>query len=107
MNKLVCYRLQDQGLDTLDANVAIGFPPDARDYGIGAQILADLGLTSIRLMTNNPSKRIGLEGYGLEVTERVPIVIEPHDHNRFYLQTKRDRMGHIMDLDNKSQEEEK
>ncbi|MBD3286025.1 bifunctional 3,4-dihydroxy-2-butanone-4-phosphate synthase/GTP cyclohydrolase II [candidate division WOR-3 bacterium] len=106
LNKLVCYRLQDQGLDTLDANVAIGFPPDIRDYGIGAQILADLELTSIRLMTNNPSKRIGLEGYGLEVTERVPIVTEPHDHNRFYLETKRNRMGHILDLDKKTQEDE-
>jgi 3,4-dihydroxy 2-butanone 4-phosphate synthase / GTP cyclohydrolase II len=97
LNKLVCYRLQDQGLDTLDANMAIGFPPDVRDYGIGAQILADLGLTSIRLMTNNPEKRIGLEGYGLIVTERVPIVSEPHEHNRFYLETKRSRMGHIIE----------
>jgi len=106
LNKLVCYRLQDQGLDTLDANVAIGFPPDARDYGIGAQILADLGLSSIRLMTNNPSKRIGLEGYGLKVAERVPIEMKPHDNNRFYLETKRDRMGHMLDLE-KTQEEEK
>ncbi|MBN2381103.1 bifunctional 3,4-dihydroxy-2-butanone-4-phosphate synthase/GTP cyclohydrolase II [candidate division WOR-3 bacterium] len=107
LNKLVCYRLQDQGLDTIDANVAIGFPPDARDYGIGAQILADLGLSSIRLMTNNPSKRIGLEGYGLKVTERVPLVIEPHERNRFYLQTKRDKMGHILDFQAKKEEENK
>lgn len=107
LNKLVCYRLQDQGLDTVDANVAIGFPPDARDYGIGAQILVDLGLSSIRLMTNNPAKRIGLEGYGLRVTERVPIAIEPHEHNRFYLETKRDRMGHMLDsLDKTSHKEE-
>ena len=106
LNKLVCYRLQDQGLDTVDANMAIGFPPDARDYGIGAQILADLGLSSIRLMTNNPAKRIGLEGYGLKVVERVPIVAKPHEHNRFYLETKRDRMGHLLDP-SKSQEEDK
>jgi len=97
LNKLVCYRLQDQGLDTVEANVAIGFPPDARDYGIGAQILADLGLTSIRLMTNNPAKRIGLEGYGLKVVERVPLIIQPHEHNRFYLETKRDKLGHLLD----------
>jgi 3,4-dihydroxy 2-butanone 4-phosphate synthase/GTP cyclohydrolase II len=106
LNKLVCYRLQDQGLDTVDANMAIGFPPDARDYGIGAQILADLGLSSIRLMTNNPAKRIGLEGYGLKVVERVPLVVKPHEHNRFYLQTKRDKLGHLLDP-SKSQEEDK
>ncbi|MCK4333459.1 bifunctional 3,4-dihydroxy-2-butanone-4-phosphate synthase/GTP cyclohydrolase II [candidate division WOR-3 bacterium] len=106
LNKLVCYRLQDQGLDTVDANVAIGFPPDARDYGIGAQILADLGLTSIRLMTNNPAKRIGLEGYGLEVVERVPLIIQPNEHNRFYLETKRDKLGHLLDRQ-KNEEEDK
>ncbi|MBA7597568.1 Riboflavin biosynthesis protein RibBA [subsurface metagenome] len=106
LNKLVCYRLQDQGLDTVEANVAIGFPPDARDYGIGAQILADLGLTSIRLMTNNPAKRIGLEGYGLEVVERVPLIIQPHEHNRFYLETKRDKLGHLLDRQ-KNEEEDK
>ncbi|TKJ43688.1 bifunctional 3,4-dihydroxy-2-butanone-4-phosphate synthase/GTP cyclohydrolase II [candidate division TA06 bacterium B3_TA06] len=105
LNKLVCYRLQDQGLDTVEANVAIGFPPDARDYGIGAQILADLGLTSIRLMTNNPAKRIGLEGYGLEVVERVPLVIQPHEHNRFYLETKRDKLGHLLDPSNGKEED--
>lgn len=106
LNKLICYRLQDQGLDTVDANVAIGFPPDARDYGIGAQILADLGLTSIRLMTNNPAKRIGLEGYGLEVVERVPLIIQPNEHNRFYLETKRDKLGHLLDRQ-KNEEEDK
>jgi 3,4-dihydroxy 2-butanone 4-phosphate synthase/GTP cyclohydrolase II len=106
LNKLVCYRLQDQGLDTVDANVAIGFPPDARDYGIGAQILADLGLTSIRLMTNNPAKRIGLEGYGLEVVERVPLIIQPNEYNRFYLETKRDKLGHLLDSQ-KNEEEDK
>jgi len=105
LNKLVCYRLQDQGLDTVEANVAIGFPPDARDYGIGAQILADLGLTSIRLMTNNPAKRIGLEGYGLEVVERVPLIIQPHEHNRFYLETKRDKLGHLLDPSNGKEED--
>lgn len=105
LNKLICYRLQDQGLDTVEANLAIGFPTDARDYGIGAQILADLGLTSIRLMTNNPSKRIGLEGYGLKVVERVPLEIEPHEHNRFYLEIKRDKMGHLLDLSKPEEEE--
>ena len=105
LNKLVCYRLQDQGLDTVEANVAIGFPPDARDYGIGAQILADLGLSSIRLMTNNPAKRIGLEGYGLKVVERVPLVIQPHEHNRFYLETKRDKLGHLLDPSNSKEED--
>ena len=106
LNKLVCYKLQDQGLDTVEANVAIGFPPDARDYGIGAQILADLGLTSIRLMTNNPAKRIGLEGYGLEVVERVPLIIQPNENNRFYLETKRDKLGHLLDRQ-KNEEEDK
>ncbi|NLI97234.1 bifunctional 3,4-dihydroxy-2-butanone-4-phosphate synthase/GTP cyclohydrolase II [bacterium] len=106
LNKLVCYRLQDQGLDTVEANLAIGFPSDSRDYGIGAQILADLGLTSIRLMTNNPAKRIGLEGYGLKVVERVPVQIKPHEHNRFYLEVKRDKMGHILDFSNKEEESE-
>lgn len=105
LNKLICYRLQDQGLDTVEANLAIGFPTDARDYGIGAQILADLGLTSIRLMTNNPAKRIGLEGYGLKVVERVPIVIEPHQHNRYYLEIKRDKMGHLLDFSPKKEDE--
>ncbi len=104
LNKLVCYRLQDQGLDTVEANLAIGFPSDARDYGIGAQILADLGLSSIRLMTNNPEKRIGLEGYGLKVVERVPIQIEPHEKNRFYLEAKRDKMGHLLDLSKKEED---
>lgn len=104
LNKLVCYRLQDQGLDTVEANLAIGFPSDARDYGIGAQILADLGLSSIRLMTNNPEKRIGLEGYGLKVVERVPIQIEPHEQNRFYLEAKRDKMGHILDFSKKEED---
>ena len=95
-NKLKAYALQDSGLDTVDANVALGFVPDLRDYGIGAQILSDLGLTSIRLLTNNPRKIVGLRGFGLEVVERVPIVVTPHRRNVRYLVTKRDRLGHLL-----------
>jgi 3,4-dihydroxy 2-butanone 4-phosphate synthase/GTP cyclohydrolase II len=96
LNKLRAYELQDQGLDTVEANIELGFPPDLRDYGIGAQILVDLGLTSIRLLTNNPKKIVGLEGYGLSVVDRVPIEMEPVDGNVEYLRTKRDKMGHIL-----------
>ena len=95
-NKILAYRLQEQGRDTVEANEELGFEADLRDYGIGAQILADLGLTSIRLMTNNPRKVVGLEGYGLEIIERVSIQIEPSLHNADYLQTKRDKLGHIL-----------
>jgi 3,4-dihydroxy 2-butanone 4-phosphate synthase/GTP cyclohydrolase II len=95
-NKLRAYRLQDEGLDTVEANVALGFQPDLRDYGIGAQILHDLGLTSIRLITNNPKKVIGLRGFGLEIVERVPIVCKPNRRNLGYLVTKRDRLGHLL-----------
>jgi 3,4-dihydroxy 2-butanone 4-phosphate synthase/GTP cyclohydrolase II len=97
-NKLCTYALQDQGLDTVEANIALGFEPDLRDYGIGAQILVDLGLTKIRLMTNNPKKVIGLEGYGLKVEETIPILVQPNPFNRKYLETKQQKMGHILKL---------
>ncbi|GAH22967.1 unnamed protein product [marine sediment metagenome] len=96
-NKLKAYRLQDKGLDTVEANIELGFLADLRDYGIGAQILVDLGLSTIRLLTNNPRKIVGLEGYGLKVTERVPIVVKPHKENIKYLQTKRDKLSHLID----------
>jgi 3,4-dihydroxy 2-butanone 4-phosphate synthase/GTP cyclohydrolase II len=98
-NKVRAYSLQDShGLDTVEANLALGFPPDRRDYGIGMQILVDLGVRKMRLLTNNPSKRAGLEGYGLEIVERVPIVAPPNPHNRRYLETKRDKLGHLIDI---------
>ena len=96
LNKLRAYRLQDEGMDTVDANVALGFPPDLRDYGTGAQILMDLGLRRIRLLTNNPKKVIGLGGYGLEIVDRVPLVIEPNEYNERYMRTKELRMGHVL-----------
>lgn len=98
-NKIRAYALQDnEGLDTVEANEALGFPADRRDYGIGMQILVDLGLKKIRLLTNNPSKRVGLEGYGLEVVERIPIIAQPNPHNMHYLKTKRDKLGHMLDI---------
>ncbi|MDD4859975.1 MAG: bifunctional 3,4-dihydroxy-2-butanone-4-phosphate synthase/GTP cyclohydrolase II, partial [Dehalococcoidales bacterium] len=97
-NKIRAYALQDKGLDTVEANLELGFPADLRDYGIGAQILADLGLHKIRLMTNNPKKVIGLESYGLKVVETVPIVTEPNQYNLCYLKTKKEKMGHILDI---------
>ncbi len=95
INKLKAYNLQDQGLDTVEANEKLGFKADLRDYGIGAQILCDLGVKKMRLMTNNPKKVVGLEGYGLEVVERVPLVINPNDINKDYLETKQKKMGHL------------
>ncbi len=97
MHKLQAYQLQDQGRDTVDANLELGLPADARDYGTGAQILADLGIRSMRLLTNNPAKRAGLEGYGLTVIGREPLPVRPHPENVRYLRTKRDRMGHLLD----------
>ena len=99
LHKLRAYTLQDDGRDTVDANLDLGLPADARDYGVGAQILADIGVHSMRLLTNNPAKRAGLEGYGLTIIERVPLEIHPNEHNAVYLQTKVDRMGHLQGAD--------
>jgi len=94
LNKLKAYKLQEQGLDTVDANIRLGFKPDERDYGVGAQILRDVGVCKMRLMTNNPTKRAGLIGYGLEIVENVPIRVEANTHNAHYIETKKSRMGH-------------
>ncbi len=96
VNKVRAYELQDKGKDTVEANVLLGFAPDLREYGIGAQILCDLGVKKMRLLTNNPKKVVGLSGYGLEVVERVPIQMEAHETNEFYMQTKKEKMGHIL-----------
>lgn len=98
MEKIRAYKLQEEGLDTVDANIHLGHKADERDYGVGAQILRLLGIEKMRLITNNPVKRIGLEGYGLEVVENVPIEIEPNKYNRRYMQTKKERMGHKLDI---------
>jgi 3,4-dihydroxy 2-butanone 4-phosphate synthase/GTP cyclohydrolase II len=94
VNKLKAYKLQENGMDTVEANLHLGFPMDKRDYGVGAQILRYLGITKLRLISNNPRKRAGLSGYGLEIVDTVPIEIHPNPHNEKYLQTKRDKLGH-------------
>jgi 3,4-dihydroxy 2-butanone 4-phosphate synthase/GTP cyclohydrolase II len=96
MNKLKAYKLQEEGYDTVEANIKLGFKEDQRDYGIGAQILRDLGVRKMRLMSNNPKKRTGLIGYGLEIVENVELEIQSNKHNQFYLETKRDKMGHSL-----------
>lgn len=96
MNKIAAYKLQEEGLDTVDANIHLGFDPDLRDYGVGAQILREIGVSKIRLLTNNPVKRVGLEGYGLEIVENVPIETVPTPYNERYLHTKKERMGHTL-----------
>ena len=107
-HKLMAYELQDQGMDTVEANIELGFKPDLRDYGAGAQIIKDLGIRKMRLMTNNPKKIIGLSGYDLEVVERVPVEIMPTKSNQFYLETKRDKMGHlILNKNNKNERKDK
>ena len=96
MEKIKAYKLQENGLDTVDANIHLGHNADERDYGVGANILRELGISRMRLMTNNPIKRVGLEAYGLEITEIVPVEVEPNEHNARYMQTKKERMGHIL-----------
>jgi 3,4-dihydroxy 2-butanone 4-phosphate synthase/GTP cyclohydrolase II len=98
INKLKAYKLQEEGYDTLEANLKLGFKGDERDYGIGAQIIRSLGVKKMRLMSNNPTKRTGLIGYGLEIVENVPVEIESNEHNELYLKTKRDKMGHVLKL---------
>jgi 3,4-dihydroxy 2-butanone 4-phosphate synthase/GTP cyclohydrolase II len=104
-NKIKAYKLQEEGLDTVEANIKLGFQEDERDYGVGANILKELDLGKIKLLTNNPVKRAGLEGYGIEIVENIPIEIAPNEHNEFYLRTKRDRMGHYLDIDLYNQEQ--
>jgi 3,4-dihydroxy 2-butanone 4-phosphate synthase/GTP cyclohydrolase II len=98
-HKLRAYTLQDQGRDTVQANVELGFPVDSREYGIGSQILVDLGITTMRVMTNNPAKYGGLEGYGLEIVERVPLRAHPTDENIAYLRAKQEKMGHLLEIE--------
>ena len=98
MNKITAYKLQEEGHDTVEANIHLGFKPDERDYGCGAQMLRHLGVRKMRLMTNNPTKRVGLEAYGIEIVENVPIEVTPNEYDYKYLKTKRDRMGHTLNL---------
>ena len=102
-NKLRAYSLQDQGRDTVEANVELGFHADSREYGIGAQILVDLGVTTMRLLTNNPAKRGGLEGYGLEIVERLPLHVLPNDENIRYLRTKQEKLGHLLGIEDEGE----
>jgi 3,4-dihydroxy 2-butanone 4-phosphate synthase/GTP cyclohydrolase II len=102
MNKIKAYKLQEEGYDTVDANVHLGFKPDERDYGVGAQILRELDVKKMRLMTNNPVKRIGMESYGLEIVENIPIEIEPNEYNMFYIKTKKEKMGHTLSIKNEN-----
>jgi 3,4-dihydroxy 2-butanone 4-phosphate synthase / GTP cyclohydrolase II len=97
-NKIRAYALQDKGMDTVEANISLGFAPDLRDYGVGAQIMTDLGVREIRLLTNNPKKVISLEGHGLKVVQTVPVIVTPNPHNRHYLETKQNKMGHMLEL---------
>ena len=99
LNKLKAYKLQDEGMDTVEANEKLGFRADLRDYGIGAQILRDIGVSKMRLMTNNPKKVVGLNGYGLEIVERVPLEVDPNLFNEQYLKAKRDKLGHLILID--------
>jgi 3,4-dihydroxy 2-butanone 4-phosphate synthase/GTP cyclohydrolase II len=99
VNKLKAYALQDQGFDTVEANEKLGFKPDMRNYGIGAQILVDLGVRKMRLLTNNPKKMVGLEGYGLSVVDQVNIEVEPNEFNKCYLECKKLKMGHLLNMD--------
>ena len=97
MHKIKAYKLQEQGFDTVEANEKLGFPPDLRDYGVGAQILYSLGVRNLVVMTNNPMKLIGLEGHGLKIVDRVPLAIKPNPRNKTYLETKKSKLGHLID----------
>ncbi len=105
LNKLKAYHLQEEGLDTVDANLRLGFKPDERNYGVGAQIIREIGARKIKLITNNPTKKVGLSAFGIEITETLPLVIEPNPHNQFYMLTKQNKMGHNLHIQNRTEEE--